>query len=51
MNLASRSIVVPELFHHEHAQVGLLLKDWLVFPYFLGTGIELCKSPAHSVPP
>ena len=31
MNLASRSIVVPELFHHEHAQVGLLLRDWLVF--------------------
>ena len=26
-----------------------LLKDWLVFPNFLGTKIELCKS-AHSVP-
>ena len=45
----NESIVVPELFHREHAQVGLLLTDWLVFSNFLCTGIELCKS-AHSVP-
>ena len=49
MNLASRSIMVPELFRREHTQVGLLLTDWLVFSNFLCTGIELCKS-ALSVP-
>ena len=41
--------MVPELFHHEHAQVGLLLTDWLVFSNFLCTGIELCKLD-HSIP-
>ena len=49
MNLASRSIVVPELFHREHAQVGLLLTDWLVFSKFFCTRIELC-SATYSVP-
>ena len=49
MNLTSRSIVVPELFHREHAQVGILLTDWLVFSNFLCTAIELC-SATYSVP-
>ena len=38
--------MVPELFHREHAQVGLLLIDWLVFFLIF---FALCKS-AHSVP-
>ena len=36
--------VVPELFHRKHAQVGLLLTDWLVFSNFLCTRIELCSA-------
>ena len=38
MDLVSRSIMVPVLFHFEHAQ------DWL-----FGTGIELCSTTV-SVP-
>ena len=41
--------MVPELFHHEHAEVGLLLTDWLVFPNFLCTRMELCKT-GSSIP-
>ena len=41
--------MVPELFHHEHAEVGLLLTDWLVFPNLLCTGMD-CAKLAHSIP-
>ena len=51
MNLVSRSIMVPELFHFEHAQVHVIIaEDWLVFPnYFICTGIELCSANSFSL--